>query len=38
MEEETIKAFHCGYNINYVPHTEIEFRGLTGMSRFKVAD
>lgn len=38
MEDETIKVFHCGYNINNVPQIEIEFRGLTGMSKFKVAD
>lgn len=38
MEEETIKVFHCGYNINNVPQTEIEFRGLTGTCRSKVVD
>lgn len=38
MEEETIKVSLCGYNINNVPQTEIEFRGLPEMCRSKVAD
>lgn len=35
MEEEIIKVFHCGYSINNVPQTEIEFRGPTGMRSSK---